>query len=304
MKNQTEDPDILASDLPSVKTLLANITVALKTVKTNVDAIELKRKECQFQTSKGLSLLELKNQYFMSYLANLTYITLRKLSGKKLEGDPSIERAVECRAVLERIKPLESKLKYQIDRYVKAASSEVQNDKDSTRLTGDLDNIVSSSDDEEGDTEPIRSRRGEDRIYRAPKISQVHYPGEEETEDKKKERMRKHTLSSSMLQEALQEHTEDPEVVFNNDVHKQNSIRKRKKIEKYEEEYMTRVTLSKKEKAAMKQITTIGTLGSEILSCSNLDVLEDNFKPSAKKHKGQGTIKNKKAKGKKRKKRF
>lgn len=39
---------------------------------------------------QGLSLLELKNQSFLSYMANLTYVALRKLKGAKIENDPSI----------------------------------------------------------------------------------------------------------------------------------------------------------------------------------------------------------------------
>ena len=49
---------------------------------------------------QGISLLELKNQTFLSYLANLTYVTLAKLSGRKIEGSACVgklrEKESEC----------------------------------------------------------------------------------------------------------------------------------------------------------------------------------------------------------------
>lgn len=56
-------------------------------------------------------------------------------------------------------------------------------------------------------------------------------PDLEEDKDKAKERARRRVLNSSMLRDALEDHTEDPEVVYNMDVLKQKAIRKRKEIE-------------------------------------------------------------------------
>ena len=50
----------------------------------------------------------------VDYLSNLTYVMLRKSFGQSLEDDPSIERLVENRTVLEKMRPIEKKLKYQV----------------------------------------------------------------------------------------------------------------------------------------------------------------------------------------------
>ena len=50
----------------------------------------------------------------VDYLSNLTYVMLRKSFGKSIEDDPSIERLVENRTVLEKMRPIEKKLKYQV----------------------------------------------------------------------------------------------------------------------------------------------------------------------------------------------
>ncbi len=47
---------------------------------------------------------------------------LLKSSGKKVKDHPVVEQLVELRAALEKIKPIETKLKYQIDKLVRIAN--------------------------------------------------------------------------------------------------------------------------------------------------------------------------------------
>lgn len=53
----------------------------------------------------------------------------------------------------------------------------------------------------------------------------------EENKDEAKEKARRRVLNSSMLRDALFEHTEDPEIVYNTDVLKQKAIKKRRELE-------------------------------------------------------------------------
>lgn len=109
----------------------------------------------ELTTEYGLSFLEIKYHMLLTYLINLTYVVLRKCSGmypnlststvhhllnyfnlfittnliisftpgKTIERDPSIDRLIEIRTVLEKIRPIDSKLRYQIDKLVKSAIS-------------------------------------------------------------------------------------------------------------------------------------------------------------------------------------
>lgn len=43
------------------------------------------------------------------------------VAGKQIERDPSIDRLIEIRTVLEKIRPIDYKLRYQIDKLVKTA---------------------------------------------------------------------------------------------------------------------------------------------------------------------------------------
>lgn len=78
--------------------------------------------------SEGISLLDIKNDLLLSYLQNLTFLVLLKLrQGDESQENQSIgaevvNKLVELRVYLERgVRPLENKLKYQIDKVIRAA---------------------------------------------------------------------------------------------------------------------------------------------------------------------------------------
>lgn len=83
----------------------------------------------KLRTSNGVSLLEVKVHSLLSYITNIGFYLMLKLHGRSVGGHPVIDRLVELRIILEKIKPLEQKLKYQIDKLVKAAST-MQDGKD------------------------------------------------------------------------------------------------------------------------------------------------------------------------------
>ncbi|KAK2499909.1 hypothetical protein MC885_019444 [Smutsia gigantea] len=89
--------EVLESDLTSAVTLLKNLQ------------------------EQGLSLLEVKDQLLLMYLMDLSHLILDKASGGSLQGHAAVLRLVEIRTVLEKLRPLDQKLKYQIDKLVKTA---------------------------------------------------------------------------------------------------------------------------------------------------------------------------------------
>lgn len=308
---------IVASDLPRGTALLGDLTSILNNVLAGATAFRDKVKNGEMDTSKGISLLELKNQTFLSYLTNLSFVILRKLSGAKLEDDKSIEHLVELRAVMERLRPLEDKLKYRIDKYVKVANEGSLSVSDPLRTQGNLDNIGSSSDEDEEDKvkeksvkDPQKGQRARKKelpkTYKVPKIAPVHY--DEDSKKEALEKARRRALNSAVLRDALFEHVDEPEVVYNADTLKHKSVKKRKELERYEEDNFVRKTLSKKEEAELNQFTTIGTMRNELLGLGNVDALKDDYVPGGpptKKRKMGKALKGKKTgKGKKGKKGF
>lgn len=151
-----------------------------------VDNMLVRVKNGEISTDKGLSFLEMKYHMLLSYLINLTYIVLRKCSGERIEDDPSIYRLIEIRTVLERIRPIDHKLKYQIDKLVKTAVTGTINSNDPSAFKANPDAFVDKIADSDQDDSEDEERRDEDAdikagqarksgVYVPPKLVAVHY---------------------------------------------------------------------------------------------------------------------------------
>jgi U3 small nucleolar ribonucleoprotein protein LCP5 len=80
---------------------------------------------------EGISLLDVKNELLLSYLQNLVFLILLKLRAHKNNtpdldsdrlDDAVVKKLVELRVYLEKgVRPLEGRLKYQIDKVLRAA---------------------------------------------------------------------------------------------------------------------------------------------------------------------------------------
>lgn len=168
-------------DLPQAFRLLGEMNANVVQVNQLVDKMLERVKKGEISTDKGLSFLEMKYHMLLSYLINLTYIVLRKCSGERIEGDPSIDRLIEIRTVLEKIRPIDSKLKYQIDKLVKTAVTGATNSQDPINFKPNPDALISNNDesDEELDTEQDTDKTGakskKSVLYVPPKLASVPY---------------------------------------------------------------------------------------------------------------------------------
>lgn len=172
-------------------------------------------------SENGITLFDAKNEIFLSYLQALALRNLNVIRKIKEGGDSEAAQAVsdnitkklvEHRVYLERgVRPLEQKIKYQVDRVVKAADDEdrlaLQKAKQASVVNAqaqeegsqdsDDDNSSDASDSDaeadlnayqpraagmrsafgtnENDTDR-RGKRGEDSIYRPPRISATTMP--------------------------------------------------------------------------------------------------------------------------------
>lgn len=168
-------------DLPQALVLLNEMNNSAQHVATLVDNMIQKVRKGELTTDQGLSFLEMKYNMLLSYLINLTYVVLRKCSGERIEGDPCIDRLVEIRTVLEKIKPINNKLKYQIDKLVKSAVTGADLN-DATNFKANPSNLlhneeVSSSEEDEDNAKADEEKKKSAGIYVPPKLSAVHYTG-------------------------------------------------------------------------------------------------------------------------------
>ncbi|KAA6410193.1 MAG: U3 small nucleolar ribonucleo LCP5 [Lasallia pustulata] len=110
----------------------------------------------------GISLLDTKNELLLSYLQNLVFLIIIKLrsgifsntdvqsAGNGKEQDEVVKKLVELRVYLERgVRPLENRLKYQIDKVLRTAD-------DASRSAAQKTNAVPKT------TKPQNASRGHD----------------------------------------------------------------------------------------------------------------------------------------------
>ncbi|CAH0557532.1 unnamed protein product [Brassicogethes aeneus] len=271
---QAPDIEMGHRDLPEALVLLNEMNVSAQHVASLVDNMIEKVRNGELSTDQGLSFLEMKYNMLLSYLINLTYVVLRKCSGEKIEGDPCIDRLIEIRTVLEKIRPIDHKLKYQIDKLVKSAVTGT-NAGDLTAFKANPDNLMgtgqlgvegSEDSDEEEDSEK-KDQKSKHGIYVPPKLSAVHYTGDETSKERNKrleEKSKKHALSSSIMQDLREEYLDSPVEVKGASRAQQVISKQQQERQEYEEEYMTRLPVSKSEKHKGRHLTTLGSLGDEI----------------------------------------
>lgn len=110
--------------------LLASLTASLESATQSLPA------ETSILSPKdGISLLDVKTELFLSYVQNLVFLIIVKLRHASAPGDAEdkkkkfsllheevVRKLVELRVYLEKgVRPLEGRLKYQIDKVVRAA---------------------------------------------------------------------------------------------------------------------------------------------------------------------------------------
>ncbi|XP_017022002.1 neuroguidin [Drosophila kikkawai] len=286
-------------DIPQAIQLLGEMNSNVKQVTDLVEGMLQRVKRGELTTEYGLSFLEVKYHMLLDYLINLTYVVLRKCSGETIEGDPSIERLIEIRTVLEKIRPIDHKLRYQIDKLVKTATTGVSSSTDPILYKPNPDDMMSSAagagrdgdDDDEDEAEagsdseededeededgagPAKKPRkaataGKSGVYVPPRIKPVYYDGDERDADKEKkalERAKKRSITSSMLQDLKEEYLDAPTEISSGSRAQQILSHAQKEKQEYEETYLMRLPVTKAEKHRQRKLTTLGTLGDEIL---------------------------------------
>merc|ERR1719315_622448 len=155
-------------------------------------------------TSQGISFLDLKNGLLLEYNTNLTYLMLKKTRGESIEEEKAVERLCYLRTVMEKIRPIEHKLKYQIDKCVKIAETGHVSKDDPSRFKANPESLASKlaedvSDDDSGD-EDEEEKDNSKQKYVAPRNVPQHFDGDKTREEKeielaaKKEEIRTESL--------------------------------------------------------------------------------------------------------------
>ena len=129
--------------------------------------------------SGGLSYLPAKQLLLLESLQQLSCFNLLKLQGKQISSLPNIvDQLIMTRLVMEKLRPLDVKLQYQIEKMSKAAMAQVQEPELQHKPRPDLlDNKLTVEQEEEGKENENKDDNGGKKaaIYRPTKLNAVPY---------------------------------------------------------------------------------------------------------------------------------
>ncbi|KAH8833903.1 hypothetical protein DL96DRAFT_1578798 [Flagelloscypha sp. PMI_526] len=225
---------------------------------------------------EGISLLSLKHQTLLSYIQSLLLLSARRTLGHTFterstpsesfgssertpRGDGAgdlIDSMIEGRLVLEKVKVLESRMKYQIDKLVKVAQEPVSKHVDAAddplAFRPNPENFADASEEEGSDNEDASDLRHHDKhkdgIYRPPRLAPVPYTVTSGKSKKERNRAPIPSALSSLLEsDPSMPHAESSSGLGNTPAFASGRARYLERLKDYEESNFTRLFMKKKD---------------------------------------------------------
>ncbi|XP_043081932.1 neuroguidin [Puntigrus tetrazona] len=300
MAATTVGNDLIGNDLPTAVCLLNSLTEQVVSVTSHVRDLIKKVREKAYQTSKGLSFLDLRYHLLLFYLQDITHLISLKTEGESLKDNSAIHRLVTIRTVLEKMRPLDQKLKYQIDKLVRTAVTGSLSENDPLHFRPNPQNLVSklseseNSDEEDGGKSKGQKDPSGSRKYVPPRIAPMHYDGDMTEGDRQKEQIDKQkraALRSSVIQELRQQYSDAPEEIRDRrDFQTERESREELNRKNYEESMMVRLGMTREQRLRKRGMMGMTSQLSNITRFSDISALTggeaqgiDHPKPKKKK---------------------
>ncbi len=238
----------------------------MATLSARLGKIKERISEEGFSTDKGVSFLEVKYHMLLQYCSYIMVYLLLKVQGKLTKGHPVFAKLVYIRTVIEKLKPLDEKLKYQIDKLLQTAmNAEAQSvtDQQALNFKPNLDALISEDEEENSEGEDTAkggsSSHQSTGVYRAPRLSATPYEVSEQNaaeREKKAAKLKRILAKSQILREEQAEMSSRPMVVKDSMPEQEALEREDREIRAHEEKNFTRLVMSKKDKQRRKQLQT------------------------------------------------
>ncbi|KAJ1992184.1 hypothetical protein H4R33_001109 [Dimargaris cristalligena] len=257
-------------DSTAVTPRLEGMLAQLEAVQNHVTKLsaEIHDNPDQSDTSEGISLLEVKYHLLLEYLTNVVYIMHRKLQGESIVNHPVIDKLIEDRVYLEKIRPLEVKIKYQVDKLLRAASLEhpeqayeksqkAIEEADPLQFKPNLSGMQAISEKINNSASRVT---GKSQVYQPPRVAPTHFEEDPRATAKRKryeEHLQRKAQQSSIVREIMADLDDRPE---REEVHgnsglggSEGYLRKLKERTTYEEDNFTRLQLTRKDRIEAKK---------------------------------------------------
>eukprot|EP01038_Epipyxis_sp_PR26KG_P005893 gene5893-8131_t len=297
--NKTQRMKILTAQSPELLDIVKELTIHIDDLKGRIEPIKdniLKIKQLVEVDDEVIEYLEAKQQILMCYCLNVVFYLYMKCLGQSVRSHPVMKQLLKLRYLMEKMRPLDGKLKHQIDRMVKLASTN-PNDVNNQSLRPNLSNLLGNddneasedeeeednsmdvddedSDNEDADDKKYKSnKKASSEVYKAPKLVAMPYKENESEITKRENRLekqRKKLKQSELMDTLREEFGTAPETVGSSGIAKASGDLKRLAEEaeernRFEEERFIRMTMSRKDKKDNKR---------RMVEASRLDNFDD-----------------------------
>mmetsp|Transcript_14102 Transcript_14102/g.20630 ORF Transcript_14102/g.20630 Transcript_14102/m.20630 type:complete len:245 (+) Transcript_14102:24-758(+) len=199
-----------------------------------LDKVQKVKAKSEQLTSQKNSFMELKNNILLDYCINYAYSIYQSTEETNIE--PTEKHMVKLKSLFERLKPIELKLQYQLDKL--------------SQLDFEPE-LKHKPNPEAFETQTHKNEKP--GVYKPPKMQAVEYT-EDTKAAKEEERLKKRLAKSTFIEELKEELGDEPVEVRSNTGHKR-LLELEKAQQEYEESNFRRLNLSKEEKRYRKKLS-------------------------------------------------
>ncbi|KAJ8480940.1 hypothetical protein ONZ51_g6346 [Trametes cubensis] len=234
--------------------LLDQMRVSMAATRDIVKSLRQKSsKSSELDTRDGISLLSLKHHMMLSYLQSLSLLTARRAIGHSLadRSPPSAPFTIEARVVLEKVKVLEGRMKYQIDKLVRIAEEGDSADKnivnDPLAFRPNPQALMDQASDEEDEEDGGAHGEDRDGVYRPPKLAPMPYTEPRKSKDKSRRAPVPSALANLAHLDPTKPYMESTSGLGSTPALSSARARELQRMTEFEEENFTRLVMKKKE---------------------------------------------------------
>ena len=116
-----ERAEAVLRDAPELTALVNDMAASFTEVRTRTAPLLAELRSGGLATAGGMSYLEAKHMLLLTYCINALFYVLLKLEGRPVKDHPVIQRLLTAKAYLEKLRPVDKKLRTQVDKLLRAA---------------------------------------------------------------------------------------------------------------------------------------------------------------------------------------
>ena len=260
------DVEMLAAEAPEVLALLGEMQTNVAAVSESLNPVLERLRSGESKTSLGVALMETKLHLLLSYTLNVAFYLLLRAEGggARAESHPVVSEMVRLRTALDKLRPLDAKLKAHLDALAQRLHAAEKDDGD---------------DDDDGDAaagarRAAASGRDAPPALEALETIETAMTRADALPDKRQRRERKRLLKvrdSAVLKGLRTELADAPEEIVEPTAVRSAEDEARRR---YEEENFTRLPETKRERALKRQQIRAAAGTMDLVASSDFRAVE------------------------------